>query len=234
MRKGRREKGLYLVGTVHLDFDSAPTLMRLLEDLEPCGVTVEISRFSVEYREKMEAVWLARLAEIQRSRPHIGTHYRIELLRRQLSMPFEWRVAKGFCGPRQIPCIPVDWGGLAKAELPTWLSELVTPENLEALAAQPPLELHDYLESHRDRARRAFQRSLQVRAPWSDSPSWERREKILTKRVETLLKRFERLVHIGGWSHVVPSFSNNMASGLLSVLKGVFLVLPDEILEYGH
>ena len=223
--------GLYLVGTVHLDREAAPTLEALLDRLRPQGVTVEISRFSVEFRTEMEAVWLRRLEAILEERPHLAGHHRMELLRRQLAMPFEWSTALGWCWRRGVPCLAVDWGVPSREELPTWLHGLITPENLELLAQEPPCPLDRHLHIHRERARRAFLEATPTQAPWSDSPLWVRREKILIKRVERLLKRFERMVHIGGWNHALPWVEGTLASALIREIKRIFLVLPEEAVE---
>ncbi len=222
------EGELYIVGTIHLDIASAPVLGRLLERLDPCAITVEISRFSVEFRSSMEERWQERLRRILDAVPEARNHYRVELLRRQLSMPFEWTVSSSYASVRGIRCMAVDSGALAREELPSWMDTLLTEDNVRALASLPVVEMDDYFARHRREALETLSGQRNVVTFPPASKFWGRRENILRKRVDRIRKKFKRTVHVGGWTHAVPFGGGTLASRLMPDLKGIFLVLPGE------
>ncbi len=223
-----QEEGVYLVGTVHLDWASAPVLQRLLCHLSPCALTVEISRFSVEYRGKMEAAWIEALERVLESVPEARGHFRIELLRRQLAMPYEWTTSLKYAESHSIPCLAIDSGKLAKKELPLWMDQLISGRNIKHLVSEPDRDIEDYFALHRKKALESFtQPNFGSSSPQFHQDSfWTLRENILRKRVERLCKKFKKIVHVGGWTHMIPNEDGRLAKGLLTVLKGIFFVSP--------
>ena len=198
-------EGPLLVGTVHLAREDAPRLLRILDDAAPVLVTVEISRFSVEFRRRRERAWLSQAARALRAVPPGSRgHGRIRLLIRQIRMPWEWKAALSWAESRGARVIPVDTGALSRTELPRWEKELLTRENLRALSRLPDLDLKAHLEEERARARLAVSgRVRPARALLSD-PFWTRRERLLSRRLIRLRGCWNRMVHIGGWMHLVP------------------------------
>jgi pheromone shutdown protein TraB len=81
---------LILVGTVHLDPEGRKSLYKIIENLSPNILTVEISNFSIRYRLSNQERWLHRLKDLTRRLPEERRfHTRLKLLRLQLHLPFE-------------------------------------------------------------------------------------------------------------------------------------------------
>ena len=101
-----------LIGTIHLDMAAECGPMRIvLEKLRPEIIAVEISPFSVFYRLKNQKRWLSlfykNIAPLtEKERLHSG----LKLLKLQIMMPFEWRVARHYGGEKGIPVLAIDSG----------------------------------------------------------------------------------------------------------------------------
>jgi hypothetical protein len=122
---------LILVGTVHLDPEGRGGLYKILENLGPSILTVEISRFSVRYRLSNQERWLLRLRDLKHKLPEERRdHPGLNLLKLQLHIPFEWDVANRYSKANNVPCLAIDSGNLARNELPLWKSELLSRKNL--------------------------------------------------------------------------------------------------------
>ena len=195
---------LILIGTVHGDPAGYERALRLLAHLQPDLITVEISRFSLRYRRCQESRW-QRLLErgLQELRAGASEHLAIRRLMTQVALPFEVRAARDWGGTHGIPWRPLDLGSPARRHLPRYARELLSPENLQALlttAAEQSLE--DFVAAQFHRARRAYQRPPRRLFPANDGET-RRRERFLARRLRRLAGRGGRLVHLGGWEHLV-------------------------------
>ncbi|MEF3168795.1 MAG: hypothetical protein K6360_05605 [Deltaproteobacteria bacterium] len=203
------QPSLILVGTVHLQWEARSELSRLLHLLKPAAVTVEISPFSVAYRGQHEARWIALLEDHRRLLPkEQRNHPRVQLLERQIRLPFEWAEALAFGKRRGIPVVPVDTGELARKELPRWEDDLLSKANLLSQTAceAEPVELH--IERRHAEAKRILSEPWngpQAHHPlrWLGEREWEKRERLLAQRVRRIHRIKRPLVHIGGWMHMV-------------------------------
>ena len=224
---------LIIIGTVHLDIKASSRLIQLMETLRPTCVAVEISRFSVNFRKRHEQRWLKRFQELLERLPEKRRcHFRIELLKRQLRMPFEWECATRYCSSCNIPCHPIDSGDLSRQELPWWDKELLRLDNLILATEEPDEDLDTYFQSHYQRAKMA----LLKKNPSSNlvgglvfDPHWCKRDEIISRRLMDLSKRHDRTVYIGGWMHLVDdgrSFSLGRLGRKLN--SKMFLITGDE------
>ncbi len=205
--------GLFLLGTIHLDIKSAPSLLAALHDLRPDIVTVEISKYSVEFRRKQYPVWKNSLRMALKSVPiKQRAHPQIRLLKRQITMPYEWSVAKEYCDTSSIPCIPVDSSLLAKKELPAWKQDLLAPENVKFLVKGPWFSLESYFLKHHKTALDLWERphppGIKTTLSFLKRPFWRQREKTLAVRLKRFMGLGCRLVHIGGWMHFLDSIEH--------------------------
>ena len=199
--------GVILAGTVHLDLDASLSLYDLLEYLQPACIAVEISPFSIRYRSRMEKTWLRRLAEtVQRLPASRRCHLKLELLRRQLSIPFEWSTAVKYSAERGVAAIPVDSGRISRLELPTWEEELLSEENLRFLVSLENEPVDAYFSGHYRRAERFLKQPGRIPGAWCRLVFDEnrgKREGLLARRITNLSRRFRPLVYIGGWMHLI-------------------------------
>jgi hypothetical protein len=200
---GTRNSELILIGTVHGDPRGYERLIKLLEQLRPEVVTVEISRFSVRYRGAWEDKWKARLQKaLAGLPPGAAAHPAISMIAAQIALPFEYRAARDYERRNGAKYLPLDLGAVSRRHLPRY-GELLSPANLQGLLETPA-------EPQEDQVAREFQRARLVLAhpPWrlagQKSPETLRREFFLARRLKRLALKHGRIVHLGGWQHLVP------------------------------
>ena len=200
---GTRNSELILIGTVHGDPRGYERLAKLLERLRPEVVTVEISRFSVRYRGVWEGRWRRQLQKtLAGLPPGAAGHPAIRMIAAQIALPFEYRAARDYGRSNGAKCLPLDLGELSRRHLPRY-GELLSPANLQGLLERQaePQEALVAREFHR--ARLALDHP-----PWrlagQKSPETLRRESFLARRLQRLALKHGRIVHLGGWQHLVP------------------------------
>jgi hypothetical protein len=166
-------------------------------------VTIEISPFSLNYRLKHGGRWQRQLAAALAELP-AGTerHLAIQRLAAQVALPFEVRAAREYNRRVNVPWRPLDLGFLSRRHLPRYATELLSPANLEALLATPDGELEDFAAGEFRRARQAWAGAPRRRV-FPSAPEARRRERILARRLRALVSRHRRVVHLGGWEHLV-------------------------------
>lgn len=205
----RDSVALTLIGTVHGDPLGPGALSILLENISPAAITVEISRFSVEYRRNHHEEWLRLLPLVSSQLPGDRRgHAHLQLLKRQLLMPFEWVISCAYAASRGIPCLAIDTGAVAKEELPTWRHEVLSEKNLQTLTSEPDFDLHDRFSTLYVRAERVLRSPgawVEAVHPlaWLKEETSEKREHMLARRIRLLLSVASNVVHVGGWEHLV-------------------------------
>ncbi|NDY42158.1 hypothetical protein G3N55_04770 [Dissulfurirhabdus thermomarina] len=226
---------LILVGTVHLDPRGPEALEALLLRLPARVFTVEISAFSVRYREAVERAWSRRLAgSLAALPPAARGHAGIRLVRRQIRMPFEWEVTRRVARRLGRPCIPVDSGALSRRELPRWEAELLSPENLAALVTGPDYDLEARIGSHYREALRTLEggeppdpAGASGGDPVTGFSGWAERERRVARRIRRILARCGPLVHVGGWEHLRTGAPWPTLARLLADLRPRRILLRD-------
>ena len=91
---------------------------------------------------------------------------------------------------------------MSRRHLPRYATELLTPANLEALLATADGELADFVAGEFRRARQAWAGAPRRRI-FPGLPETVRRERFLARRLRRLVSRHRRVVHLGGWEHLV-------------------------------
>jgi hypothetical protein len=189
---------------VHGDPAGYGRALRLLAHLQPDLITVEISRFSLRYRRCQESRWQRLLGRgLQELPAGASEHLAIRRLMAQVTLPFEVRAARDWGGTHGIPWHPLDLGSPARRHLPRYARELLSPGNLQALlttAADQSLE--DFVAAQFSRARLAYLGAPRRLFPANDGET-RRRERFLARRLRGLAGRGGRLVHLGGWEHLM-------------------------------
>ncbi len=194
---------LLLIGTVHGDPQGYDRAWKLLRDFQPDLVTVEVSYFSLRYRQRREGLWQRRLQQALAELPSgAAMHLAIRRLAAQVALPFEVRVARDYARGSGIPWRPLDLGGPARRHLPRYDRELLSPENLRALLETADEPLEDYVSGEYRRAQMSCRRPLW--RPLGVNPETVRRERFLARRLRRHLAKFSRVAHLGGWEHLVP------------------------------
>jgi len=195
---------LILVGTVHGDPQGQARAGKLLHHLRPELVTVEISPFSLWYRLKHGGRWQRRLAAALAELPTgAERHLAIQRLAAQVALPFEVRAAGDYSRRVNVPWRPLDLGFLSRRHLPRYETELLSPGNLRALLDTADGELKDFVAGRFRQARQALAGAPRRRIFPALPETW-RRERVLARRLRSLVSRHRRVVHLGGWEHLVP------------------------------
>jgi hypothetical protein len=194
---------LILIGTVHGDPQGQVRAGKLLHHLQPDLVTVEISPFSLGYRLRHGPSWQRRLAAaLAKLPPGAARHLAIQRLAAQVALPFEVRAAGDYGRRANVPWRPLDLGFLSRRHLPRYATELLSPANLEALLATADGSLADFVDAECRRARQALAGPPRRRI-FPGAPETLRRERFLARRLRRLVSRHRRVVHLGGWEHLV-------------------------------
>jgi hypothetical protein len=194
---------LILIGTVHGDPRGQARAGKLLHHLRADLVTVEISPFSLGYRLKHEGRWQRQLAAALAELPAgAERHLAIQRLTAQVALPFEVRAAGDYSRKVNVSWRPLDLGFLSRRHLPRYATELLSPDNLEALLATADGELKDFVAGEFRRARQALAGAPRRRI-FPGVPETVRRERFLARRLRRLVSRHRRVVHLGGWEHLV-------------------------------
>ncbi len=194
---------LTLIGTVHGDPRGQARAGKLLTHLRPDLVTVEISPFSLRYRRQHEDRWQRQLAKALAELPEgAARHLAIQRLAAQVALPFEVKAAQDYRRRTGVPWRPLDLSFLSRQHLPRYGPELLSPANLKALLTTPDGELTELVAAEFRRARQALARA--PRRPISPGASeTRRRERSLARKLRGLITRYRRVVHLGGWEHLV-------------------------------
>jgi hypothetical protein len=203
MQKDIAKFSLILIGTVHGDPRGQARAGKLLQHLRPDLVTVEISPFSLRYRRRHSVHWQRQLAAALAELPAgAALHLAIQRLAAQVAMPFEVQAARDYSRSASVPWRPLDLGFLSRRHLPRYGPELLSPANLKALLATPDGSLEDFVAGQFRRARLALAGAAS--RPFNPgAPETRRRERFLARRLRGLAARHRRVVHLGGWEHLV-------------------------------
>jgi hypothetical protein len=219
---------LFLIGTVPGDPRGYGRAWKLLHQLQPDLITVEISRFSVRYRLGQEKRWQRLLRLALKDLPASEReHPAIQRLTAQVALPFEFRVARDYSRTCGIPWRPLDLGAPARRHLPRYAGELLSTDNLRALLATGGVSMEEFVAGEFRRARLAYERS-----PWrlttQSAPETLRRERVLANRLRRLSQKGRRVLHLGGWEHLVPWRDLSGLRGLLADLQPQTLLLGND------
>ncbi|MCL4501043.1 MAG: hypothetical protein M1438_04205 [Deltaproteobacteria bacterium] len=197
------QSNLLLIGTVHSDPLGYERAVKLLQHFQPDLITVEVSHFSLRYRQRQEANWRRLLNQTLEDLPaKARNHLAIRRLMAQAALPFEARAARDYSRQYGIPWRPVDLGAISRRHLPRYARELMSPENLKTLLTTEDEPLEDFVAREYRRARLSCRRPA-WRLPGVD-PETRRRERLQVRRLRYYLARYDRLAHLGGWEHLAP------------------------------
>jgi len=192
---------LLLLGAVHGDPQGYERAVRLLRRWQPDLITVEISRFSLRYRQRQEANWQRRLYQALKGlTPAARGHLAIRRLTAQVALPFEVQAVRDYSRQYRIPWRPLDLSGPSRRHLPRFARELLSPDNLSALLTTEDEPLEDYVAREYRRAHCSCRRPA-WRLP-GIGPETRGRERLQARRLRKYLSKYGRVAHLGGWEHL--------------------------------
>jgi len=206
---------LVLVGTVHRDPGGHDKLVALLHEENPDCLTLEISPYAVRYRKMRRGLLARRIFDILHSL-HRGTsacgfqdlliHPAIQNAFALIDFPYEYMAASTFSRSKKVPFYCIDRSDYS-AEKITWIeNELITPENLRTLIDLDPKECFQKTRQEYRLASSALHPNRSVIRRHSPD-RWElsHRDRHMAGRIRKLLTRSQcrKLMHIGGWEHLL-------------------------------
>jgi hypothetical protein len=219
---------LILLATVHGDPAGYERAWRIFGQVAPEVITVEISPFSVRYRELAGKDWQRRLAEALKTLPpEAEKSLAVARLSAQADLPFEYRAARDWGRLNQVPVKLLDAGRVARRHLPRYTDELLTPDNLRLLWENgAPGTLKDFVTTEFRQARLAREGKLRPLPRPADSGD-KTRERLWAKRLKDLVNSGKLVVHLGGWEHLVPWEGGGGLTELLADLKPKVILLDE-------
>jgi hypothetical protein len=155
----------------------------------------------------------------------------VQLIRETLRIPFEFSACRTYARSYGVPCHLVDLNWISREHLPLYESEVLTLENLTAIADTEDRSLHEVIEAARRRAARCIGGEMSlveagVRADW-ESERGRRRETFLACRIRKIAAFHPRVVHVGGWIHLVEDREGKSLASLLRDLSPTKVLLGD-------
>jgi hypothetical protein len=209
---------LTLVGVVHRDPEGHLALRGLLEQLSPDALSVEFSPLGLLWRETNGTTLLQRLDALLQDLPaERRDHYQAQLVREALRVPFEFLACREYGEEHALPVHCVDLNRISREHLPLYEKEILTRENLMSTTStqgRPLAQMID--EEYRTAAGRLAGDTLGlwIPYPWKDDFG-RARERFLGCRVRQILMRHDRVVHVGGWTHMVLDQGDRSLASLL-------------------
>ncbi len=222
---------LTLVGTVHRDPRGRAKLERLLAELRPQALTLEMSRLAFSYRQtharrlrrRLAAILAGLAAELGRDLAELRSQPAIADIRTLLEMPFEHLAAAAYARGTGIPLELIDSSEISAIKLKRVEGELITRRNLRVLVDLPEgaektagegfgtarLLVYGQLD---ETVRQAFLERHRGSEGIGRRDDWMAGE--IRRRLHA--RPDLHLVHIGGWLHLVE---DNQGETLFSRLQ---------------
>ena len=213
-----------MVGTVHGDPNGYSKLKHFLKMENPDYLTVEISPYARDFRKEQGAILRSvlrsnlRTLSIRKRKPlqEIMVHPAILGLFILLKEPYEWRAAWDYARENQKSVEDIDLSAYSREKL-AHLAEMTSLENLMSLSELPFENFSEQVEAHYGRARILFAHPPTTRVP---VPEIIFREISMAEKIghRVLHGKGMKVVHIGGWEHIVDFPGDNSLWGRLKNL----------------
>lgn len=223
--RGRTISCLLMVGTVHRDPQGKAKLLRLLQREKPAAISVEISPYARLFRAQKATTFRAVLRENlkkiheEENLPwsEILSQGAIQGIFYLLKEPYEWRAAQAYARSTGIALKDIDLSPYSEEKL-SHLPELISKENLRTLLSFSSPGLTEQVEAHYHRARFLFSHPPYF---WPQSSQEKEREASLAEEIRLLVHkaRGEKVLHIGGWEHLLEIPGGTTLLGLLKDLR---------------
>jgi hypothetical protein len=216
-KKESRSKELILVGTVHRDSEGFGKLTGLLARERPTVVAVEVSPYGLFFRcregRRLRRRLERRLRRWTKDRGDAWQSWgQLLAIDNQLALPFEYRAALRYCRDTGASLSLIDLSSWSREAIQTQWPQMVSPENLSLVSAEPPEALRLVVRRDYEMAARLLSEQAQSLASaflgsCTGDPAWEEREEVLAARLERLFGEMQagRLVYVGGWQHLIGS-----------------------------
>jgi hypothetical protein len=221
---------LVLVGTVHRDPEGHDKLLSLLHEEHPDCLTLEMSPYAVRYRRKNRVTLAKRildtLHDLDRETSTRGfqdflAHPAIQDTIALIDFPYEYMAASTFSESRKVPFHCIDRSDYSLEKI-SWIEkELITTENLRTLIDLDPNECSQRTRQEYRLASMALHPHGSVIRQPQNHGEISQRDRHMAGRIRKLLTRLRcrKLMHIGGWEHLLDHGTNDTLFERLSDLR---------------
>ncbi len=223
-----------MVGTVHRDPGGRRKLLRLLRREQPSVISVEISPYARFFRARKAAAFRSTLRENLRrihreegiSWQDLLSHGAIQGIFLLLKEPYEWQAARAYAEETGSRVQDIDLSEFSEERL-SHLSETVSGENIRTLLSFSFPTLTEQVKDHYNRARFLLSHPPSV---WVKSREMQERESIMAEKIRFLILQAEgnKVVHIGGWEHLLEFSGEASLYGFLKDLRPRRILLSEE------
>ena len=230
---------LTLVGTIHRDPKGLPRLMETLERESPDIITLEMSEYGVAFRERNGFRLKERLFDILRGLHEKSTQNQrgkiewpqnpleigaIRAILLTLELPFEFMAVKAYCERKRIPFRCIDLSTYSRAKLKTLRKEMITEDNLWKILAFAAMDPHEELRRQQILARRLISHDgdqvfMEVFLNGKIGDGIVHRDRYMSLRIKEILRNHKKILHVGGWEHLLDYPRGKTLYGLLKGLR---------------
>ena len=209
---------LILVGAIHGDHRGFARTLRFLHSYQPDFIFVELSPYAKAYRERNQFTLQRALSQnLRMAAQQCGLHFKdalthpeIKAIRRQLSLPLEYRAARRFSQATASGLALVDYSPFSRRMISLW-TELLASENLVSLLSLPRDGRPEIARTY-DLAARNIRGENPPLADLVEPPDkasdhlWKKRERHLAKAIRSAMQNLHptKAVYLGGWRHLTP------------------------------
>jgi len=241
--RGRGSNLLTLIGTVHRDVRGEARLGRLLTQLQPEIITLELSEVSLSYRRDKGEMQLRKLhlileriaAERELPLAQLEAHPTVVQICKLLGLPFEYRAVSAYARSHQIPHVLIDLPNIAVGKLKRIESGLITLRNLKTLTGLPAEVAAESGEGYEVARALLGEKSLpSIRQAFLAGKRGVEGIGVRDQHMATEIRRqlttdpVRHLIHVGGWVHLVEDAAGETLFSRLADLSPRRVLLDAE------
>ncbi len=195
-----------MIGVIHGDTLGRTLLPGWLESARPDAVTVEVSRYGLEYRrskgEALKGKVISTVEELRQEGRAVD-EAGLEAVLSYIDPPFEFASASDYCARHGVHVFPIDVDRFSCARLAR-MEELVSRKNLARLLAHP---MPGGVSFQAAIARLFFEKGVRA---FSYTREMRLRDRHMSRAIAGIMRGHApapaRLVHICGWQHLCDPF----------------------------
>ncbi len=186
----------FMLGIIHRDTRNDAVLRRWMDRIKPDVITLEVSRYSLDFRRQNGQAYRRKLDDILRggldgARSDFDDFYSF------VDMPCEFAVAREYCTENKIDVYPVDMDLFSFLKLRK-IDEMIDRENMRKSLAGDHSKTGSFEQALADLY---FHKGVTA---FSYDEEMAMRDRFMCHRIDILRKRHKngRFLHIAGWQHL--------------------------------
>lgn len=191
---------LFMLGVIHRDKEGPSLLQYWLNRMQPDYVTLELSRYGIQFRREFGEKYEKRIEQIVTQRKERNEFYNEDSLSYLLSyvrIPYEYEVTSTYGAEHSIPFYTIDMDFFSYVKLRS-IEDLLSKENIEKM-----LLLTEMPNGNQEMtaARLFFEKGISI-------TQYDRemyiRDRYMSSKVQDLMKysNDKKFLHVCGWQHL--------------------------------